>query len=915
MDDAISSPQRVSRYRSQRRAQQAQQEEETPEVPPIPQEDAPADNGPARTRSRYHRKNANGQRPATARDQDGHNAPQSPPVPAALPLTASVPQHQRSKSTARRYHERHASPPVQLGAFDERGGNVDADGYGDDDVGAYRANDYDATREVARPVMPPSQPSGELFPPPRPDVSTERPVTKDGPPASNQISATRSTSELLKYADVEDDDDRGGCFGLFKRKRGEASPGADGKASKTKPPPALQDIPVSAVNAGDRKVLVECGKSKTIFPVTSTTTTVDIIKSAANCMSERINPRSAVMLENFGSVGVQRPLRRYEHIWDVMNSWDNDKQNSLILLDPGTGSSEVELSVAGVPHKKPGDIEWLMTYSQKVGKWDKRTILLRPDGQVVVLKDPSKPKEADSICHLSDFDIYTPTQEKARKKIKPPKKHCFAVKSQQKSIMFETTQNFVHFFCTNDRQTADDFYAAIQGWRSWYLVNVMDEGKKPKVPVVARRSIDHEAGARHNAHKPGESFDSHYQLGSFRPLVDFNEFGDRPSTAKSANGPAANGFVKSANQFDPMVSPERRRSTRVKQPLVPVGNKVLADDEPLANLPERRKSVKTKQHSPVALGGKILADDEPLANLERQTSRDQKRVSMDNTRPEEFAAKGLLGKTYSQRQREQSEKENHKQQAFVGGPNLLNSGYNGDREEHESRRRSLDLPQRGKSTRTRPEPRANGSGGDVKRNKSTRHPGTSGSGSGSGSGDLGRSASTRAREKMPAPLVDLRPQYQAPPQHVKKGKGHIPEQVHPGGLIEAATSPEDLIGAPPATDWRGRNGQNGSPSLQPPQQGSQPRSRSRPEQRPSTSRSPHSGDNGAFTGEGLLAGQHAQSGWGGGDRGRGVVDNRSNGKPLVDMNEPSRFVPGSLLNKVDRQHGQQKPVIDRENGA
>ncbi|KAK0292035.1 hypothetical protein LTR91_000039 [Friedmanniomyces endolithicus] len=875
MADATSQPKRVSRYRSQRRAQQLQ-EEEVPEAPPIPPDYAPADSGPVRTRSRYHRKNnANGQRTAITHDEDAVDAARptqpyySPPVQASQPENTDTSQHQRTKSTARRYHDRHASPPAQLGATNERDANIDADGYGSEEARAYHTDSHEsrpqAGREYARPLMPPSQPSGELFPPPRPEPAQREkgPVTMDGPPASNKISATKSTSELLKYADSEGDS--GGCFGLFKRRRSGIQPGGAEQTLNARPSQGLQDVPVSAVNAGDRRVLVECGKSKTVFPVTWATTSMDIIKSASNCMSERINTNSAVLLEHFGSVGLQRPLRRYEHIWTIMNSWDSDRQNSFLLVDPGTGTSEIELSVAGVPRQKPGDLQWLMTYSQRLGTWDKRTVTLRHDGQITVLKDINKSKDVVSICHLSDYDIYSPTQEKTRKKIKPPKKHCFAIKSQQKSIMFETTQNFVHFFCTNDRQVADHFYAAVQGWRSWYLVNVMDEGKKSKAAV--RRSMDQEAGGALRSHKPGESLDSHYQLGSFKPLLDVDQFDNRPGTAKSANGPQG-GFVKSANQFDPMISPERRRSTRVKQ-----GPQVV-------------------------LGNKVLADDEPLANLNRRASVNNKRSSFDNTRPDDIAAQGLLSKTYSQRQREGVGKENYRQQHARG--------------DDDTRRQSMDLPQRGKSTRTRPEPRTDGSGGDLRRNKSNRNP----AGSGTTSGDLGRSASTRARDFMPKPLVDLSPQYEGPPQHIKKGRGHIPDQIGAGGLIEAATSPDDPIGAPTATDWRGRNAQTGSPGLHAPPPPQQPRTRSNDrrdhqpqpqQQRPptSTSRSPHD-DHGPFTGEGLMAGSHAQSGWGGGELGRGVVTEAGRGKPLLDMREPSRFVEGSLLNRIERE--------DREGG-
>lgn len=165
------------------------------------------------------------------------------------------------------------------------------------------------------------------------------------------------------------------------------------------------DAPVSAVNAGDRRVLVECGNSRMLFPVTPTTTCVDLIKSASTTMSEKIDVKSAVLLEHFGTVGIQRPLRRYESVRNVMNSWDSDRQNSLILIDPRTGSSESELSMDGAPKKRPEEAFWLLTYSQRPGKWEKRYITLKSDGQITCQKDLDKPRDQFNVCHLSDFDI------------------------------------------------------------------------------------------------------------------------------------------------------------------------------------------------------------------------------------------------------------------------------------------------------------------------------------------------------------------------------------------------------------------------------------------------------------------------------------------------------------------------------
>lgn len=897
MADAQSSPpQRLSRYRSQRRAQQQAQTDTTPDVPKIPQqeqEQEQEDNGVVRSKSRYHRKNTvSDHRPATAPSQGQR--------PTSAVRSRAGPPHETAWAVSSRERPQDADRKTQdAGAARSavQAGARHAPQSGSDGCDAQlaminnRQTVETGTNQQAehlrtqfhRPpnaALLPSQASGELFPPWQ---DTIKPVAKtlraDGPPTSDQIRATKSTSELPRY--VGDDDGGGGCFGLFKRKRGEGSSGEAKEpiARSSQTGRDLQvikpggggvvpgtDAPVSAVNAGDRRVLVECGNSKNIFPVTPTTTPVDIMKSAATCMSERIDVRSAVLLESFRTVGVQRPLRRYEHIRNVMNSWDNDRQNSLLLVDPGTGSSEAELDISGVPHEKPGDASWVLSYSQKVGKWDKRLITLKTDGQITMQKDPNKPQNQENVCHLDDFDIYTPTPEKLKKKIKPPKKLCYAIKSQQKSSMFESTQNFVHFFCTNDKQTADSFYAAVQGWRSWYLANVLGEGKKPHQRKLGAEAGDMSGGVR--GHKPGESVGSYYQLGSFKPLLDTDQFDARPDPAnvEDAKQSSTSAFIKSANQFDTTISPERRASTNKRKP-----------------------------HPPGSMANRAeLADDEPLGNLGRRASLDQRRSSLDKTYSNEFASSGLLGRSYSHRQREAAERESQKQQPFTGGPSLLNGGYHPN-EENYGRRPSTEGPRRTQSSRVKHAHQA-ATSDEMSRYQSTRTRGSS---------DLQRSGSKRVAPEMPCkPLVDLTPQYREPPQHVRKGKGHYPEM--PGALIESATSPEDPLGIPPSTDWRGRTAQSTSGTFHSGHNRTPSVNRSG---RPTTSRSPDEG-RGAFTGEGLLA--NRPQGWGGGDRGRGYVDGSRAKGPLLDVTEPSKFAHGSLLNRVENEQGSVGPIIDRE---
>ncbi|KIW63157.1 hypothetical protein PV04_10025 [Phialophora macrospora] len=279
-------------------------------------------------------------------------------------------------------------------------------------------------------------------------------------------------------------------------------------ASVTKP---NFDAPVSAVNAGERRVSVKCREAFITLPVTLSTTAKDILNSASLCMSESIDPRTAILLESFSQLGLERPLRRYERIRDVMNSWDNDSQNHFFIME-ASDCAAPGLETADAPSQQPSGTTVQIYHSQRPGKWDKRWLKLREDGQITTSKNENG-LDSTNICHLSDFDLYTPTT-KQLKKLKPPKKLCYALKSQEKSAVFLDGANFVHFFCTKDKLVADRWYHAVHSWRSWYLVNMLGEGQRQ----ATETNLGPQPGQRPGTSGSKESMP--YVLGSFKPLLD-----------------------------------------------------------------------------------------------------------------------------------------------------------------------------------------------------------------------------------------------------------------------------------------------------------------------------------------------------------------------------------------------------------
>ena len=442
------------------------------------------------------------------------------------------------------------------------------------------------------------------------------------------------------------------------------------------------DAPVSAVNAGERRVRVQLDQTPLSIAVTPSTTPLDVLREAGSQLSLQLDATTNVLMECFKALGLERPLRRYERIRDVMNSWDNDAQNSLSIIPSTTGGRDSDLDLSSVASAQPGDTSVHIYHSNSPGSWDKRWITLRSDGQVLMSKKDDG-KEGLNICHVSDFDIYVPTRRQMAKKIKPPKKYCFAVKSQQKSAMFLTTENFVHFFAAGDRELAMAWYKAVQEWRSWYLVNVMGEGNRD----TNTSSI------------PQQVFNG------YQPHVN---------------------QVKGVSSIDHAYRQQAAGSERTQQ---------TAQDPKPKRLPTNNQVT-----LPVSLPKKLTKGATSGAPTTRRNAHPRasiiKHQPLLNTEPEPFAAQGLLGRSYTQRQK------------AVG----------------------------------------RGSNEEVLEYGSSAH--AVGNVSAQGSNRLQQTATQRPQQQ---PLLDITAKRLEPPQHRQKGIGFTPEHFPGGGLIEAAKNGDPTV--------------------------------------------------------------------------------------------------------------------------
>jgi hypothetical protein len=376
------------------------------------------------------------------------------------------------------------------------------------------------------------------------------------------------------------------------------------------------DAPVSAVNAGERHALVKYGDATADLTVTPSTLVHDLLLDATKHLSRDIDAEKFILMESYSQVGLERPLRRYEHVREVMNSWSHDADNQFIVIPPSSVDALTQLDAGHAPSGQPSPVTVHIYHSQRRHKWDKRYVTLRADGQVTISKKENA-KEQTNICHISDYDIYFPSARALNKDIKPPKKLCFAIKSQQKSSMFLSTENFLHFFSTSDKSIADTWYRAVQRWRSWYLVNKKGAGQKPETEPSLKR-----AGTKRSTNQPRN-------VPNDAPLLK------RETSAESPKG-------ESSDQPRPASSKgifTRKKTLRGHGP-------------PPSSYPQAL-TLDTDMEGP-------FTDKHALVSG----------ISPQEVETSTFAPSGLLGRTYTQRQTAMRERDDRdkraKQEAFTG---------------------------------------------------------------------------------------------------------------------------------------------------------------------------------------------------------------------------------------------------------
>lgn len=151
---------------------------------------------------------------------------------------------------------------------------------------------------------------------------------------------------------------------------------------------------------------------------------------------EEVRSADWMLFEVANDFGMERPIREFEIVMEIYNSWNSETRVNYFMLKPTRLAPQ--LAASAIPKSSPtfgGYVEW----EYKRGKWTKRWLELREHSLWISKRQGNK--DAVVICTLANFDAYTVTRVH-----KSPKPFIFSVKSVQNMRMFENISDYHHVF-------------------------------------------------------------------------------------------------------------------------------------------------------------------------------------------------------------------------------------------------------------------------------------------------------------------------------------------------------------------------------------------------------------------------------------------------------------------------------------
>lgn len=578
-------------------------------------------------------------------------------------------------------------------------------------------------------------------------------------------------------------------------------------------------------------------------PITNST-------SASMLLSDVRPGHERVLLECWPSLGLQRQVRPFEHVSDVLSTWD-DGSSAHVKVAKEIWNSSVAMP-SSFPREEPASGEAIFYYYVTADrKWQKRTLSLSNGSLRIIKKDRPQDKEVVQNITLDFFDIYT-FQEvfKPWKGLKSPTKLVFALKSQHKQSLFGKNSVFAHYFAVDNEEYFTHWFAMIRDAKSRLIAE-----KKGIAPWLNEPEDKPDSEGDKSATSP----DSPTKNRNFpQPLISQQELAQPPPTASDLQRSKSLGRAKSTRR--------------------PGGsNRAVSATAP-------------KMPEPFSASGLLGGDYEEKRRLAAQAANEYNGPA--------FVGGGLLGNDYEEKKRlAMQSMHEHSGPAFVGG-GLLGSDYEEKRRQaqlqfKQDRNKDPFSPHQHRpppSSYRDPSPHGHG----LTRHQTAPAGGSIASNSSSHPGSRPGTGNKPVQQSGPTTLLDFSGEEIVPalPQH-RRVRGHtLPEKeiASVGGLINFASNmrPDADLYIPPVPQdihhHRGRDQR--AIAIGDPFTGTGLLARDFP-------------SSGAPRGKGIKTSRDA-------------IGRNGEIHPLLPQTERSVFAKGSLLEKQDLASPKQGPVIDRD---
>ncbi|TFY78966.1 hypothetical protein EWM64_g5045, partial [Hericium alpestre] len=178
-----------------------------------------------------------------------------------------------------------------------------------------------------------------------------------------------------------------------------------------------------------------------IGPTTTSKEVIEMLDGQAQ-LAQWVGAGGWMLYEVAQDFGMERPIRNFEVVADIVNSWDKDRTVNMLVARKTALASLLHSSA--MPASSPvhqGYVEW----ESKRGKWNKRWLELKEHSLWLSKRDNGK--DSTFLCSLSNFDAYQVTRPH-----KAPKSFVFAVKSTDNLTFFENAADYVHIFSCLDKE-------------------------------------------------------------------------------------------------------------------------------------------------------------------------------------------------------------------------------------------------------------------------------------------------------------------------------------------------------------------------------------------------------------------------------------------------------------------------------